>query len=103
MGLEVNPWFVNTGLGFDFASGYKNVMFTVGIDLVRTLRTLEIIPKDPVPFHNDYLPPPMILSGEGLPDGFTTGEEKKAGPPSLGDIGDIILMIPQKIREKNGQ
>jgi hypothetical protein len=96
-GLEVNPWFVNTGVGGDFASHYKNFSVSLGVDIVRTLRHFEIIPPDTVPPYNGYLPKIEEISADGLPDGFTLGEEKTMAPPSASDVKNIVEGIPERV------
>lgn len=100
MGLEFNPYFINTGVGFDLANDYRNVMVSVGIDIVRTLRTFEIVPKDPVPAYRGVFPNALEVSADGLPEGMTVGEEKKTAPATLEDVGNIISGIPDKIQKK---
>lgn len=95
-GLEVNPWFVNTGIGGDFATHYKNLAFNVGVDIVRTLRHFKVIPLDTVPFYEGKFPP-INVSADGLPDGFTVGEEKTISPPSASDIKEIVEDIPERV------
>ncbi len=99
-GLEVNPYFVNLGAGFDISSGYKNVIFSIGIDIVRTARTFELIPKDPVPPYDGFWPRADHVSADGLPAGLTMGEPKKYSEPGLGDVKDIVQQIPEKIKKK---
>jgi len=102
MGLEVNPYFINTGVGFDAAAGYKNLMVSIGIDIVRTLRTFQIIPKDPVPPVNRFLPGPTQISPDGLPHGLTTDDPKGIAPPSVSDVRKIIEDIPKNISNQFG-
>jgi hypothetical protein len=101
-GLDVNPWFINTGIGTDMAKDYKNWSVSVGIDLVRTLRTFEIIPKDPVPPYEGTLPPIFKINPNGLADGFTQGETKIMSPPTANDVKDIVQDIPKRMQEKFG-
>ena len=100
MGLEYNPYFINTGIGFDLAQDYRNVMISLGIDIVRTLRTFDIVPKDPVPAAKKFFPEMLEVSADGLPEGMTQGEYKETAPASLGDVGKIIQEIPEKIQAK---
>ncbi len=97
-GLQVNPWFLNTGVGVDFASNYRNVMVTVGVDVVRAGRMLNIIPPNPVPHYDNFFPAPGVISADGLPEPMTSADERKGiPPPSAQDIGQIIRDIPRKI------
>jgi hypothetical protein len=100
-GLEANPYFVNIGVGFDLSQDYQNIMIGVGIDIVRTLRTFKIIPKDPTPPYNGFLPKMHALSPEGLPDPMTVGDKSKsASPPGLADVGKIIQEAPNNLVKK---
>ena len=101
-GLDVNPSFINTGIGTDIASGYKNWVASVGIDLVRTARTFGVIPQDTVPPYDGVFPPPFQHSPDGLPDGFTIGQEKTTAPPNATDVKNIVTGIPSKMVEKFG-
>lgn len=95
--FQVNPWFMNLGLGFDRADRYNNVTFSVGVDIVRAARTLKMIPKDSVPPKNGFWPEPLKVEADGLPDALTAGEVKKYSSPSVGDVSTIISEIPKNI------
>jgi len=98
-GLEVNPWFINTGVGSDLSSHYKNFSASLGIDIVRTARFFGIIPKDPVPPYQGVLPSMTRISNDGLPSGFTQGEKQKIAQPSVKDVQKIIQQIPARLRK----
>lgn len=100
-GLQINPYFVNTGIGIDRAKGYRNLMVSVGIDIVRTLRVLDIIPKEYVRPQQRFFPNPFDSSCKGLPEGMCDEKRRKnERPPSLGDIQKIIENIPEAIEKK---
>jgi len=99
-GLEIEPWFMNVGFGFDLAEKYQNVLIAVNVDIVRAARVLDLIPKNPVPPYHGFFPPPFILSADGLPQGMTRGEHTNAPPASLGDVQKIITDVPGRIKEK---
>lgn len=98
--LEVNPYFVNLGVGADLSRDYRNFMIGVGIDIVRTLRTFNIVPRDPTPPMNGFFPKVTQISAEGLPDTMTQGEPKTSSPPTLGDVKQIVKDIPENIVNK---
>ena len=100
MGWEANPGFINLGVGFDLSQDYRNIMIGIGIDLVRTLRTFKIIPRDPTPPLNGVFPRPTTISADGLPDALTRGEEKSTSPPTLKDVKQIIKEVPKNIADK---
>lgn len=98
--LEANPYFINLGVGFDLSNGYRNVMIGIGLDLVRTLRTFEIIPKDPTPPYQGFLPRMDLVSADGLPPIMTQGEERAAPATSVEDVGSMIKDVPGNITDK---
>ena len=91
---------MNVGLGFDLSNDYHNVMIGLGLDIVRTLRTFSIIPKDPTPPLNGFFPSASTLSADGLPDAMTHGEEKATSPPNLVDVSKIVKNIPKNMLDK---
>jgi hypothetical protein len=95
--LQVNPYFVNLGLGVDRATNFDNFFVSVGFDIVRLIRTLRIIPRDPVPPYNAFWPKPFAVQSDGLPDGVTTGEKRKYTSPSAADVEKIVNDIPTNI------
>src|SRR5690606_1688100 len=67
LGVEVNPYFFNTGVGFDVARDYRNFIVSLGVDIVRALRAIQVIPKDPVPPLRGFFPKFDRSSADGLP------------------------------------
>ena len=103
-GLQVNPWFVNTGFGVDVAKNFNNVFVSIGIDIVRTLRTLDIIPKDTITPLRGFFPKPLEMKADGLSAALRVGEETTSAPPTVGDVSQIISDIPERIEKKiNGE
>lgn len=101
-GLDINPYFINTGIGTDIAAKYRNWSISVGIDIVRTLRTFDIIPKDTVPAIEGTFPPIFKVNSDGLADGFTQGETKTSSPPSAEEVQKIVQDIPRRMQERFG-
>jgi hypothetical protein len=99
-GLEVNPYFVNLGAGFDVSAEYKNFIVSVGVDIVRTARSFDVIPPDPVPFYNGTWPNIKRISADGLPDGLIGDEPRTSEPPSVRDVGRIVEDVPENIVKK---
>ncbi|MBS1961848.1 MAG: hypothetical protein JST04_06515 [Bdellovibrionales bacterium] len=98
--LQVNPWFVNLGIGVDRATNYDNFFVSVGFDVVRLARTFDIIPPEPVPPPNTFWPPPLKRNSDGLPDGLTAGEPQRYKGPSAEDVKEIIENVPTNIEHK---
>jgi hypothetical protein len=98
--MDVNIYMFNTGVGLDRATGYRNVMVGVGIDIIRTLRALDIVPKDNLPPYDGFFPTPHEISADGLSEGLSHGEPKSVPNQSLGDVKQIIEAAPGKISDK---
>ena len=101
-GLDVNPWFINTGLGADLAANYSSWLVSIGVDIVRTARILGIIPKDSVSPYEGILPPALKQSADGLAEGFTLGEKKTEAPLNANEVKKIIEDVPTRVEEKLG-
>lgn len=99
-GLEVNPWFINTGFGIDRAENYNNLSVSIGVDIVRLLRTFDLIPRDSVPPFHGFFPPIQKIQADGLPDALVAGEKREYEAPSVGDVGKIIRDIPKRFEDK---
>lgn len=102
-GLEANPSFVNVGVAMDVSSAYRNLIFSVGIDIVRTARFFAIIPKDPVPPLNGRFPRILDLSSEGLPPQIAPPDSASAAEAANVDLKDAAKAIeeaPQNLLNK---
>jgi hypothetical protein len=98
--LSVNPYFANLGIGIDKAVKYNNFFVSIGVDIVRLVRTFDIIPPDPVPALGGFYPKPFEISADGLPEPLTRDEEKEFAAPSASDVTDIIKNVPKNIENK---
>jgi hypothetical protein len=98
--VQVNPYFINLGIGVDRATDFNNLFISIGFDIVRGLRTFDIIPKEPIPSANGFWPAPLEKSADGLPDALTVGERKTHSAPSAEEVGEIIENIPTNIENK---
>jgi hypothetical protein len=98
--IDINPYFVNTSFGFDSAPQYRNFVASVGIDIVRAARFLDLIPQNSLPPLNGLFPNPTTPSPEGLPGGMTVGHPDATKGPDIGEVGKIIQDLPKKIEEK---
>jgi hypothetical protein len=65
-GLEVNPWIFNFGWGVDESARYENFIYSAGIDVIRLMRKLDLIPQPWRPPRGGWLPRPTYYSDEGL-------------------------------------
>ncbi len=98
--VDVNIYMFNTGIGIDHANGYRNFVAGIGIDIIRALRALDIVPKDNLPPYNGVGPDPFKVSADGLSAGLSYGEKKSVPNQSLGDVRQIIEDAPGKISDK---
>lgn len=100
VGLEIAPYVANIGIALDGARDYRNLIFSLEINIVRTLRYLDLIPKDPVPPYDGFFPNPLKVSADALPAGLTVGEKKKYKAEGLDDVGKILEELPDKVADK---
>jgi hypothetical protein len=98
-GLEFKAWLFTLGIGGDLSSRYSNVITSVGLDLVKTMMKLDIIPTPYSPPTKGFFPDVTHLSDDGLPRPMT--QFWKASGPDMNPI-KIIQDIPGKLREKFG-
>lgn len=100
-GIEANPSFLNVGAGFDISRGYRNFIISFGIDIIRTARAYNIIPKDPIPAYNGAFPRALDISADGLPNALTKGEKRLySSPTSVEEVGNIMSTVPEKFYNK---
>jgi hypothetical protein len=96
-GLEAKLWVVSAGAALDLSSGYQNRLFSVGIDAVRALEKLELIPKAWHPKSAGWLPRIDQLSDDALARPLQAHWEPHG--PSMNPI-EVTREIPQRIEEK---
>jgi len=99
-GFEVNPYFVNVGAGFDISPGYRALVVSIGVDVVRAARAFSIIPEDPLPPYQGLWPRVLDISADGLPIGLTSSEERTYLPPNPKQVQEIAIDIPSNIVKK---
>ncbi len=99
LGVEVNPWVFNVGVALDRAKDFKNVIASIGIDIVRVARVLEFIPPDRKRTYNGVFTSPTRWNDDGLPKPINpTWDPSQTDSP--GDIGKIIEQIPERVEKK---
>jgi hypothetical protein len=96
-GLEFKAWLFTLGLGGDVSSGYSNVITAVGLDLVKTLMKLDIVPTPYSPPTKGLFPDFTHLSDDGLPRPMA--KFWQAAGPDMNPI-KIIQNIPGKLYDK---
>jgi hypothetical protein len=98
-GLEFKAWLFTLGLGGDLSARYSNVITSVGLDLVKTLMKLEIVPTPYQPPTKGFFPDVTHLSDDGLPRPMAKFWQESG--PDMNPI-KIIQDIPGRLREKFG-
>jgi hypothetical protein len=96
-GIEIKPWLFTLGLGGDLSSGYSNVITSVGVDLIKGLMKLGIIPKPYNPTYKGFFPSPTRIRDDGLPRPMVVNWHPEG--PDMNPI-KIIEKIPEKVSEK---
>ncbi len=97
MGFNLNPWILTFGMGFDLSYKYHNYLFGIGIDVIRTMEKLDLIPKLPRPRPAGFAPNIAHISHEGLPRPLA-GDWRPPGPDL--DPIKIGLEIPKRAEKK---
>ena len=76
-GVEINPWIVRLGLGFDLAHGYRNLFASFGVDFPQLLVKLGLVDPFWRPKPVGVFSSPAKLSEEGLPPGLSSNRIQK--------------------------
>ncbi len=112
-GIELKPAIFALGAGFDLAQGYRNYLITIGLDPVRSLEWIGILPKLPRPRPAGLLPDFKQESDQGLPrplvenwtpdhDAIDALETARQIPARTLETGkkavEFIESIPEKVR-----
>ncbi len=98
-GAELKWSFMNFGVGFDLATGYRNLLATVGVDPIVVMKKLNLIPPIPNPPPRGFLPRMLYQSDEGLPPMIRERSSARNAQPVL-DPMQIGRELPRKLGEK---
>lgn len=95
-GLEVQPWIFSLGYAIDASTGYRNFILFLGIDFIKTMQKLNLIPPLPHPLEAGLLPRPTTFEDEGLPRPLVKiwNPQVEVNPIQVG------LAIPDKIEQE---
>lgn len=96
-GVELKPWIVTLGWGIDTAREYRNYLVSVGVDLIKVMQKLELVPRGSGVAQNRFFPRPSQLSDEGLARPLVRNW-RPGGPPV--DAIRAGLELPSKIQQK---
>jgi hypothetical protein len=100
-GAEAKFWVINFGAAFDSSAGYRNLLGSVGVDLIRVFERTNLIPRLPHPPYQGFFPSPFYLSERGLPRGLRDRERDADSATDVDPIR-IGLDIPRRIGKKTG-
>ncbi len=96
--LEIHPWIFKLGWGIDRAPRYVNYIASLGLDLIKIGRKLDLIPMGyrPPP-HDGFFPPRTQQIDDGLPRPLV----KNWTPPlHQTDVVDAALEFPGRLQKK---
>ncbi|MBL7714356.1 MAG: hypothetical protein JNL01_02745 [Bdellovibrionales bacterium] len=95
--VEFTGWIFSLGWGLDSAKGYRNLIYSAGVDVVRLLQKMDLIPM-PVQYPSQgVLPNPLKNSDEGLARPLVKEWVEPAEGKSVIEIG---RELPGKVQEK---
>lgn len=96
--FEANPYIFNLGFAYDRGSNYRNSIFSFGIDILRTLRWIDVIPQESRRVYRRWFANPFRYSDNGLPRTLVTNWDGSGSTP--GEIIDIGKQIPKRLGKK---
>lgn len=95
--VEVAIWVVGFGWGIDKAEAYTNFIYAAGVDIIKVMKKLDLIPMGYSPPRLGLFPHPFRQSDEGLPRPLV--KNWKDTPPQP-DIIDIGKQLPRRLEHK---
>lgn len=100
-GIELKPWFVTLGGGFDEAPGFENILYSVGVDAGYVLERLHLVPDFGRHLYQGTFPNPVRRSDDDLARPLRQqwpppASEKK---PELNPI-TAIEQIPERVKKE---
>lgn len=101
-GIEANAWIFTLGGGLDISSGYRNTFFSFGLDPIKVMRVLEIIPPESPRQYSGVLPNIRHYSDHELPRPLVENWDPNKERPQE-DLLEIGKKIPEKIKKKMDQ
>ena len=96
-GIEVKPWILTVGWALDYASNYRNYIFSLGVDIFAAMAKLDIIPTAWQPPSAGIAPKPTTFSDEGLPRPIVKNWQSHGPDMNPFKVG---LDIPKNIQKK---
>ena len=98
--IEVSPWILALGAGLDISDNYRNFLLSFGLDILKVMQKLEIVPPLWHPPYAGFAPSAFRRSDEGLPRPLVKDGSMQAPPVNAVEIG---LAIPKNLEKKAGQ
>ncbi len=96
-GVELKPWLLVIGAGVDLSSNYGNFIVGAGINILRTMEALELIPRFYNPIRRGMIRSPFYNSDEGLARPLAAKWDPQG--PALDPV-KVMLDLPKKIENK---
>ncbi len=98
-GFELTPWLLDASVGLDVASGYRNIMGSIGLNVAAILRGVHVMPASVPPPPAGALPRPFEVSDDWLPEQLMDSPDDafKAIGPELDDYRRSIKNLPRNI------
>lgn len=96
-GLDLNIWIFNLGWGIDEAPRYQNLIYSAGIDVIRLIRKLDLIPPECRPPRVGFLPNPTHISDSGLARPLVKDYEQTCKNENL---FETTRRLPERLEKK---
>ncbi len=96
-GLEAKIWVVNLGWSLDESRRYENFIYSAGIDVIKVLRKLDLVPPEVRPPYGGLLPKVTYLSDEGLARPLVKDWEDRFKNPNILEIGE---QLPERLKDR---
>lgn len=97
-GLQFNISIFNVGAALDRATNYENKIVAIGVDFIRAMRWLDLIPEQKQPPQGGWFPHPFTPVEDGLPRALSRDFKQYAETP--GDVIEITKEIPERFQKK---
>lgn len=102
-GLQMAPWIFSLGWGIDRSARYKNYIYSAGVDVIRVMQKLELIPRPWTPPLGGVLPRMGRKSDEGLPRPLVKNWSPQGPGTNLLEIAEELPSRVQDRVEKTGE
>lgn len=102
-GIEAKAWILSLGWGLDEGPRYENFIFTAGIDVLKLLRKLDLIPPEWRPPYGGMLPRATEFTDEGLARPLVQNWTETHHNPNILEIGKELPGRIENRLQKTGK